>query len=155
MLRKVCSLILVSALLCTTLVFADPGQPPATPQTKSRSTGKRVMWTLLGAGAGFGAGLLIGLNQFDDAINSDQKVWMSALLGAAGGGIAGGLLSRNVAPSPQVRAGRRAPSSSEPVAVSWQSAVGSGSGGDDALRQRLRASDAIYSCRLKTNVCAR
>jgi hypothetical protein len=155
MLRKVCSLILVSGLLYATPMAAEQGQPPAAPQTRSRSTGKRVMWTVIGVGAGFGAGLLIGLNQFDDAINSDQKVWMSALLGAAGGGLAGGLLSRNVGAAPQVRASRGALSSWEPVAVTWQKALGGGSAEDHALRQRLRTSDASYSCRLKTNVCAR
>lgn len=154
MFRKVCSLILVSALFYSTpIAAAEPGQPPAAPQTKSRSTGKRVMWTLIGAGAGFGAGLFIGLNKFDDAINSDQKVWTSALLGAAGGGLAGALLSRNLRSTPQSN-GHRA-SASEPVAVTWQSALAGGSAGDSALRRRLRLSGSGYSCRLNTNVCGR
>jgi hypothetical protein len=155
MFRKVCSLILVSALFYSTPIAAaaEPGQPPAAPQTKSRSTGKRVMWTVIGAGAGFGAGLLIGLNQFDDAINSEQKVWISALVGAAAGGLAGGLLSRNVRSTPQ--SNEHGASTPDPVAVTWQSALAGGSAEDSALRQRLRTSGSGYSCRLNTNVCGR
>jgi hypothetical protein len=67
-------------------------------------TGKRVMWTIIGAAAGFGAGVYFGLNQFDDAVNSDQKVWMSALAFAAAGGVTANLLSRNVGSAqPEVR----------------------------------------------------
>lgn len=62
--------------------------------TQSQSSDARAVWTAIGAGIGFGGGLLIGLSAFDDAINSDRKVWTSALAGAAAGGVAGNLLSR-------------------------------------------------------------
>ena len=54
-----------------------------------------MLWTVAGAGAGFAAGVFIGLNKFDDALYSDRKVWTSAIVGAAAGGVAGALLSRN------------------------------------------------------------
>ena len=59
-----------------------------------------MVWTLVGIGAGFGAGVFLGLHAFDDAINSDRKVWTSAIVGAAAGGLAAGLLSRNVGRAP-------------------------------------------------------
>ena len=47
-----------------------------------------------GAAGGFAAGLFIGLSKFDDAINSEQKVTTTALIGAAGGGVSGYFLGR-------------------------------------------------------------
>jgi len=67
--------------------------------------GRRVAWTLIGGGLGFGAGLLAGIGLFDDAVNGDRKVWTTALLGAAGGGLAGNLLTRRGTP-PASGAGR-------------------------------------------------
>ena len=68
-------------------------------QRTQHRTALRVAWTVIGAGLGFGLGLAIGLQQFDDAINSDRKVWTTALVTAAAGGIAGNLLSRDVSPA--------------------------------------------------------
>ena len=102
--QSVC-LVLVGLTLSHVAVSADtPGPPPSTSQARTGSSTKRVVWTLVGIGAGFGAGLLIGLNAFDDAINSDRKVWTSALVGAAAGGLAGGLLSKNVGRAPSAAA---------------------------------------------------
>jgi hypothetical protein len=68
-----------------------------------RRVGATVTWTVVGAGAGFGIGLWAGLTAFDDAINSDRKVWTSALVGAAIGGVGGYLISRALGPKgPQV-----------------------------------------------------
>ena len=123
MLRVIASLIL-ALIVAVPTASADPGAQPA-PVQKSRSTGKRVAWTVIGAAAGFGAGLFIGLNQFDDAIDSDRKVWTSALVGAAAGGVAAALVSRNVGRSPSVREQRHG---AEPRAdvprVSWAEALG-------------------------------
>lgn len=58
------------------------------------STRGTVIWTIAGAGGGFGIGLWAGLTKFDDAINSDRKVWTSAVVGAAVGAVGGYLIGR-------------------------------------------------------------
>jgi hypothetical protein len=63
---------------------------PASPAHKSHV----VVWTAVGAGAGFGLGMFVGLNAFDDAVNSDRKLWTTAALTAAAGGTIAWLLSR-------------------------------------------------------------
>jgi hypothetical protein len=74
---------------------------PARAQQTSGGGGKTAAWTAVGAGAGFGIGLWAGLTAFDDAINSDRKVWTSAIVGAAAGGTLAFLLSRGTRrPSP-------------------------------------------------------
>lgn len=55
----------------------------------------QVLWTVSGAGAGFGVGLWAGLSAFDDAVNSDRKVWTSAIVGAGIGAVAGYLIGRS------------------------------------------------------------
>ena len=71
-----------------------------------------MLWTISGAGAGFGIGLWAGLSAFDDAVNSDRKVWTSAIVGAGVGAVAGYLIARARSdrnrPSPAVRAINRA-----------------------------------------------
>ena len=54
-----------------------------------------VLWTISGAGAGFGIGLWAGLSAFDDTINSDRKVWTSAIVGL-GNALAHGDQSRPI-----------------------------------------------------------
>ena len=56
----------------------------------------RVLWTVSGAGAGFGVGLWAGLSAFVDAVNSDRKVWTSAIVGAGVGAVAGYLIGRSL-----------------------------------------------------------
>lgn len=51
-------------------------------------------WTSIGTAAGFGVGLYVGLTAFDDALNSDRKVWTSAAVGAGVGALAGYLVAR-------------------------------------------------------------
>jgi hypothetical protein len=110
--------------------------PP--PKARASSGSKRALWTMVGIGAGFGAGLLVGLHAFDDAIDSDRKVWMSALAGAAAGGVAGNLLSKNIGRSPVVTGGSSWRSDDVPD-VSWQAVRPAA---DAALRNRVRAVSA-------------
>jgi hypothetical protein len=56
----------------------------------------RVLWTASGAGAGFGVGLWAGLSAFDDAVDSDRKVWTSAIVGAGVGAVVGYLVARSI-----------------------------------------------------------
>jgi threonine/homoserine/homoserine lactone efflux protein len=51
-------------------------------------------WIAVGAGSGFGVGLWTGLTVFDDSINSDRKVWTTAVVSAAGGGLLAYLLTQ-------------------------------------------------------------
>jgi hypothetical protein len=70
-------------------------QPEPRPRAASSSKG-RWIGLAIGAGAGFAAGLLLGLNQFDDAINSDRKVWTAVIVGVAGGGAAGFFIGKAI-----------------------------------------------------------
>ena len=88
---RVFSLFVIGLLIATPALADTTREAP-----KASSTTKRVIWTAIGAGAGFAAGVFIGLNKFDDALYSDRKVWTAAIVGAAAGGVAGALLSRNV-----------------------------------------------------------
>jgi hypothetical protein len=133
MFRKALCFGLAGLLLCHVPVSADTSGP-----SPSSSNTKRVVWTLVGIGAGFGAGLFLGLNAFDDAINSDRKVWTSALVGAAAGGLAGNLLSRNVGRSPNLGVKRAdAPRVDVSTASTW-SVPPAKVKEDDELRRRVR-----------------
>jgi membrane associated rhomboid family serine protease len=127
--------------LVALLLFHVPASADTTGRSapaKASPSSKRVIWTLVGIGAGFGAGLFIGLNAFDDAVNSDQKVWTSALVGAAAGGLAGGLLSRNVGRAPQVKAARSIRPATELRLAPWTSALSSTTEDDELLKRRVR-----------------
>lgn len=136
--RAVCALLIVS-LLSAVPAAAEPASVRPAPAGKSVSNGKRIAWTLVGAAGGFAAGLFIGLNQFDDAINSDRKVWTAALVGAAAGGIAGNILSRNVGPAYPGVGTPRAADRRESVGVSWHAALG----GTDGLAPPPRGQSSI------------
>ena len=56
----------------------------------------RTIFTLSGAGGGFALGVFAGLSAFDDSVNSDRKVWTTALLSAAGGAVGGYFIGRAV-----------------------------------------------------------
>lgn len=132
--RKVLSAGLIGLVLSAAPAFADPASRTAGASKSAASSGsKRALWTAVGIGAGFAAGMFIGLNAFDDAVNSDRKVWTSALVGAAAGGLAGNLIGKATARTTPVRVdsvlNRRE------VSASW-TAVGTGP--DDELRRRVR-----------------
>lgn len=137
MFRKGFCLGLVGLTLCSVPVRADTGSPAPATRTTNSSSSKRVVWTFVGIGAGFTAGLFIGLHAFDDAINSDRKVWTSAIVGAAAGGVAAGLLSRNVGRAPHVKSPGIAPKGEAPLAP-WTSVAVPESAGGESLRRRVR-----------------
>jgi hypothetical protein len=96
--KPVAAVLLVTLIQLGVPVGTSAQTSTSTPPPQRASTTKRVVWTLIGAGIGFGAGVMFGLNRFDDATNSDRKVWISAIVGAVAGGIAGGTLSRDMTP---------------------------------------------------------
>ena len=135
MFRRALCFGLAGLLLCHVPASADTSGP--SPSTKS-SSAKRVVWTLVGIGAGFGAGLFLGLNAFDDAVNSDRKVWTGALVGAAAGGLAGNLLSRHVGRSPNGGVRRTDKPRVDIPTASAFSASPATVNEDDELRRRVR-----------------
>jgi hypothetical protein len=82
---------LVITLLGSTSASAQPAAAQSTPDR-----GFPTVWVVAGAGGGFGLGLAVGLHAFDDAINSDQKVWMSAVAGAGAGALLAYLLAKGL-----------------------------------------------------------
>lgn len=102
MAKSVAILLLLGTVVAGAPRSAEAQTAGGPPPTRKSSVAKRVAWTVVGAAAGFGAGAWFGLHKFDDAINSDRKVWTSAIVGAVAGGVADGLLSRNIGPAPRV-----------------------------------------------------
>lgn len=91
----------------------------AQPQPR-KAVGVTVAWTAAGAGAGFGVGLWAGLTAFDDAINSDRKVWTSALVGAGIGALGGYLIAKAVRRDAQPGVGPAVTGSARTPAVQKQ-----------------------------------
>ena len=145
MLRNACCLGLIGLILSTPPLSADTGGRTSPPSKASADSGsKRVLWTIVGIGAGFGAGLFLGLNAFDDSINSDRKVWTSALVGAAAGGLAGNLLGRGKGQSPSVRSSGAGRQSAEVSSAAWKAVTsGSPTPDADALSRRVHDINAI------------
>jgi len=87
----------MARLLVTSWIVVLISGPVA--QAQGRTAGNRravVLWTVSGAGAGFGVGAWAGLTAFDDAVNSDRKVWTSAIVGTGIGALAGYLIGRSL-----------------------------------------------------------
>ena len=98
--RIISSVALIALLAGSAPSFADDGSQ----QKSGMSRGKRIGWITLGAGAGFASGVFLGLDWFDDATNSDRKVWLTAISFAAAGAITAALLTRDRGnPSPVAR----------------------------------------------------
>jgi hypothetical protein len=73
-------------------VSARAGQQAQAPESQKY----RTIGTIAGGGGGFALGVFAGLALFDDAMNSDRKVWTTALLSAAGGAVGGYFLGRAI-----------------------------------------------------------
>ena len=98
--RTVTTVMLLLALAGNSIAYAEE---PAR-NSQGGGGGGTALWTALGAGGGFGIGLWAGLTAFDDAIDSDRKVWTSAIVGAAVGGVIGYLIGHTRAkPAPAAR----------------------------------------------------
>jgi hypothetical protein len=54
----------------------------------------RTVFAVAGGGGGFALGAVGGLAAFDDATNSDRKVWTTAVFSAVGGAVGGYFLGR-------------------------------------------------------------
>lgn len=79
------------------LIFAAPVVVHSATQSNEPPQRKSHKWLIpVGAGVGFGLGLLLGFRAYDEAINSDQKIWTSAIVGGAIGGIGGWVASRRM-----------------------------------------------------------
>ena len=114
MTRHATGLVIVTLLFMSVAVQADQGPAPA------QARGFRPIWTAVGAGAGFGLGVWVGLTKFDDAINGDRKVWTTAIVSAAIGGVLGYLVDRRQA---RAHPSMRTPPSTLGPTASWQRAV--------------------------------
>ncbi|HSC26681.1 MAG TPA: hypothetical protein VLD67_05375 [Vicinamibacterales bacterium] len=99
------------------------GQSPAQSQGGSGA----VLWTVVGAGAGFGIGLWAGLTAFDDAIDSDRKVWTTAILSGVAGGVVGYFIGRRRDAAPRTSTATR-PATSKHVVLPGTEAPPLGSG---------------------------
>jgi hypothetical protein len=88
---------MIPVLVAGLLAASTPASADTAAAAQSR--GIRPIWTAVGAGAGFGLGAWIGLTVFDDAIHSDRKVWTTAIVSAAVGGVLGFLVDRQQARS--------------------------------------------------------
>jgi len=131
MLRTLCGFLVLTMLAVPAL--ADTGRErgqSGDSNATANATRKRVIWTVIGAGAGFAAGVYLGFAKFDDATYAERKIWTTAIVGAAAGGVGGALLSRKVGRSVPMRDVSREtgirPWSSDPWLsnnVSWSEAV--------------------------------
>lgn len=81
----------LAVLICLASSAAVHAQGDTTSQGRRNRT---ALWTGIGAGAGFGAGLWVGLHVFDDAVNSDRKIWTTAIGTAIAGAVVAHLLAR-------------------------------------------------------------
>ena len=90
---------IAGALLIGTLCSSAPAAAQTVSGGANLRRNRTALWTAVGAAAGFGVGVWAGLHAFDDAIDSDRKVWTTAILSAAAGGVAGLLIGRRGARS--------------------------------------------------------
>ena len=71
--------VFVVATLVVSCVPAFAGEPP----TPKRSVATIVKWTVIGAAAGTGLGLLLGFRAYDDAPFAERKIGISMVAGGA------------------------------------------------------------------------
>ncbi len=124
--RRVSGRAMITSIVVLWLGFGNA----VSAQTSVPASGSRdrrsTMWTAVGAGAGFGVGVWAGLHAFDDSVNSDRKVWTTAALSAAAGGILGYLLSRDRSKPSAQRSGHLGPLGTRVVPTRDAPRLGSG-----------------------------
>src|SRR5262245_25279740 len=82
-------LITLFVLLSASETFGQQSAPK-----REVSNKYRTILTIAGAGAGFATGFYIGFNAYDDAVNSERKLWTTSAIGAAGGAVGGYFIGR-------------------------------------------------------------
>lgn len=82
------------AILTVLVLFTWSNTFAQSAPKKEESHKYRTILTLAGGGGAFALGVFVGLNAFDDAVNSDRKLWTTALISAAGGAVGGYFLGR-------------------------------------------------------------
>ena len=87
---------LIALLITSGIALADDGRAP----TRANARSGAPVWTFVGIGAGFGVGLWAGFSAFDESVYSERKIWTSAIVGAAAGGLLGYFVDRQRAKSP-------------------------------------------------------
>lgn len=90
--KRAAAIAVAFTFLMATSPHAEDGadaQSGSSPSSKGR-----VIGTIVGAAGGFVLGLFAGLNWFDDAIDSDRKVWTTAIAFSAAAGVGGYFIGR-------------------------------------------------------------
>jgi len=89
-------MVLPHSAVIAIVVILESASIASADATAAQGAGRSItpVWTVVGAGAGFGLGLVAGLAVFDDAIDSERKVWTTAIVSAAVGGTLGWLVDR-------------------------------------------------------------
>ena len=80
---------LAFVLIACSSAIAQQANPLPKPSFKYRA-----ILTPSAAVGGFVTEFAIGLGAYDDAVNSDRKVWTASIIGATGGGVGGYLIGR-------------------------------------------------------------
>jgi peptidoglycan/LPS O-acetylase OafA/YrhL len=114
----------IALMLAVVCGIASSAQAQA-PAGRSTSRGT-VVWTIAGAGGGFGIGLWAGLTKFDDSINSDRKVWTTAIIGAAAGAVSGYFIGRSRSEPTSPASPARTVPMGPPAQLTWPRHIGVG-----------------------------
>jgi hypothetical protein len=92
--------------------------------------------------------MMLGLSAFDDAIDSDRKVWTSAAVGAAAGGLLGNLIGRRAAKASSTSLNGPPPPRVLPFAYSLPGSSSDGYDSTSIRDLRLRIRDVSSPARL-------
>ena len=110
------------AIVIAVLMLSASARAQSAPTAQESHT---AAWTAVGAGAGFAVGLVGGLRAFDGAVNSDRKVWTTAIVSAAAGGVIAYLIARprNQRMAPVLKTTRLNDAEARALARTWNGAA--------------------------------